>query len=676
MSADEAEVKLQRMRELVSSLNEFAREYYTLDSPSISDTEYDLLYDELRLLEKEMMIVLPGSPTQRVGSDISGEFKKHTHLTRLWSLDKAQSEKELLEWEKRIKKMIREYAEDRGVQVPEPTYIMTLKFDGLTINLTYEAGALKQAATRGTGEIGEAILPQAKTIKNIPQQIKAEEILEVRGEALMTKQAFLRYNEKAAVPLKNLRNGAAGALRNLDVRETARRSLEAFFYDIGFWNGAPFSCYEKMLEFLGDQGLPVHPYHKKYSRLEDAFEEIKRISAERDQYDFEIDGLVIVVNENVLREILGYTIKFPRWAIAYKFEAKEAETLLLEVEWNVGRSGKVTPTAILEPVELGGITIKRATLNNPDDILRKGVRLGVRIIVRRANDVIPEIVGIANEQEGAGREIELPSNCPACASVLIRDGVHLFCENTLSCKPQMVKSIVHFASREAMNIEGFNEKTALQFFEELAIREIADLYSITREQLLGLEKFKEKKAEKVLSALEKSKECTLDAFVFALGIPNVGKKTAHDLALEFETLQELAAAETERLQSIPEIGIVVAQSIRNFFSDPRIREGINKLLAVGIDPRPLTKASPSGVFAGKNVVVTGSLEKYTRTEIEKRLTAMGAAVSTAVGKKTDYLIAGENPGSKMERALQLIDSGENAGLKIISEEQFESLSLS
>jgi DNA ligase (NAD+) len=364
--------------------------------------------------------------------------------------------------------------------------------------------------------------------------------------------------------------------------------------------------------------------------------------------------------------ILGYTVKFPRWAIAYKFEALEITTELLDVEWNVGRSGRVTPTAILEPVELGGVTVKRATLNNMDDINRKGVKLNSRVFVRRSNDVIPEIMGVAEDSVETGTVIEPPTECPSCKSKLIQEGVHYFCENTLSCKPQMVKSIVHFASREAMNIEGFSEKTAEQLFEKLNIRSIPDLYRIKKEELLQLDKFADKKAQNLIDALEKSKECELASFIYALGIPNVGKKTSKDVVKQFKNLPNIQKADFEALISIPDIGDIVADSIIKFFQQESITSSIQELLDIGIKPSFETSEIEENVFAGKTIVVTGSLKNYSRTEIKDKLEALGVKVSGSVSKKTDYVIVGEDAGSKYDKAVEL-------NVKILSEEDFESM---
>ncbi len=454
-----------------------------------------------------------------------GEFGKYTHKGRLWSLDKAQNMSQLTEWHNRNLKAVEQYNSINEDKLPELRYIVTKKFDGLTVNCTYdENGILVKGASRGTGIIGEDITAQIKTIKTVPLKIKNNHVIEVHGEAILTKTAFEEYNKTAQVPLKNLRNGAAGALRNLDIKETSKRNLSAFFYDVGYNEGPEFKNYTEMMKFIKNMGLPQDKYIKECINMEEVEKEIQYIESIREELDYDIDGAVIVVDDIKTRKVLGYTIKFPKWAIAYKFEAKEITTKLLDVEWNVGRSGRVTPTALLEPVELGGVTVKRATLNNMDDIQRKNVKLGAKVLVRRSNDVIPEIMGVVEESLEESKEIEAPDRCPYCNSHLVQNGVHYYCENTLSCKPQMVKSIVHFASREAMNIAGFSEKTAEQLFEKLDIKSIADLYKIKKEELLTLDKFGDKKSQNLIDAIENSKNCDLPSFIYALGIPNVGKK--------------------------------------------------------------------------------------------------------------------------------------------------------
>jgi DNA ligase (NAD+) len=658
--------KKHRIEELVEELNKYAYEYYSLDAPSVTDKEYDEKYYELKALEEETNYRLPYSPTLRVGDEILEGFTKYTHKARLWSLDKAQSFKELEDWHNRNLKFIKEMNE-RGENLPSPRYVLTKKFDGLTVNLTYNAnGVLETAATRGNGEIGEDVTSQVKTIKSIPLKIKSEDVFEIHGEAIMTTEAFDKYNETATVPLKNLRNGAAGALRNLNVRETAKRNLSAFFYDVGYKEGTPFKTYEEMMEFIKEKGFPMDDYLKFCTTLEEIEKEIDYIKNLRFDLDYDIDGVVIAIDDIRTRDLMGYTVKFPKWAIAYKFEAQETTTKLLDVEWNVGRSGRVGPTAILEPIELAGVTVKRATLNNIDDIRRKGVRIGAEVLVRRSNDVIPEIMGVIESSLEGTEEVKVPEFCPACGAHVIQNGVHYFCENTLSCKPQMVKSIVHYASRDAMNIEGFSEKTAEQLFEKLEMNSIAKLYKLEKEELLTLEKFGPKKAQNLLDAVEKSKNCELYRFIYALGIPNVGVKTAKDLVNKFKSIEGMKNATIEDLVTVSDVGDIVANCVIQFFNEEKTIDNINELLEIGVNPTYEEVKIIESPFEGKTVVVTGTMEKYSRNEIKEKLEILGAKVSGSVSKKTDYVIAGEETGLKLQKAIDL-------GVKVLNEEEFEEL---
>ncbi len=658
--------KKEKIKELVEQLNNYSYKYYVLDDPSVTDKEYDKIYDELKKLEEETGFVLPYSPTLRVGDMVLDGFEKYTHKAKLWSLDKAQSIQEIIDWHNRNVKFVNDMRL-KGEDLPDLKYVLTKKFDGLTINLTYnEEGVMEIAATRGTGNIGENVTAQVKTIKSIPLKIENNDILEVHGEAVMTQEAFDKYNESAQVPLKNLRNGAAGALRNLNVKETARRNLSAFFYDIGYKEGAPFKTYLEMLNFIKEKGLPMDDYMKVCTTIDEIQEQIDYINSIRFDLNYDIDGLVVAIDDMRTRELMGYTVKFPKWAIAYKFEAQEATTKLLGVEWNVGRSGRLAPTAILEPVELAGVTVKRATLNNMDDIARKGVKIGADVFVRRSNDVIPEIMGIVPETLDGAEEIKPPTECPACGSHIILDGAHYFCENTLSCKPQMVKSIVHYACREAMNIAGFSERTAEQLFEKLNIKSISDLYKLKEEELIDLEKFGPKKAQNLLKAIENSKECELHAFIYALGIPNVGVKTAKDLVSRFKSIEGLKNATFEELVSVPDVGDIVAQDVMSFFKEEKVLETIDELLALGVNPKFEEVEVTENPFMGKTVVATGSLQNYSRSEIKEKLESLGAKVAGSVSKKTDYVIAGEAAGSKLTKAQEL-------GVKVLSEEEFEEI---
>lgn len=653
-----------RIKELVDTLNQLNYYYYTLDSPKVSDKEYDALYDELIRLENETGTILADSPTQRVGGVPLEKFEKHRHLGSLWSLDKGQSFGELRTWDQRVRKLIEQYNLTHTIRLPQPTYVMELKFDGLTINLTYRDGNLEQGATRGNGTIGEAILPQLRTIKSIPLSIEYKGVIEVQGEGLMPLSALEKYNKKAVEPLKNARNAAAGALRNLNPKVTAERNLIAYFYNIGYSEGLNFNTHAEMIDFLKENRFPVNDYFKLLNNIEEVIEEIERIKEERKGLDILTDGLVIKINDMKTREALGYTQKFPRWAVAYKFEAEEVTTKLLGIEWNVGRTGKVTPTALLEPIDIGGVTVKRATLNNWDDIQRKKVALGCRVWIRRSNDVIPEIMGTVEDSSEDIQEIIKPEKCPACDSELVQEGVHIFCPNSLSCKPQLVSRLVHYASRDAMNIEGFSEKTASQLFEEIHLKDIPQLYELKLEDIISLERFGPKKAQNLLEAIEKSKECTLDSFIYALGIPNVGKKTAMDLADEFETLEKLIGSKYDQLIRVPDIGDIVANSILEFFQDEKILDSIKKLLSEGINIKyEHEEIKEETIFTEKTVVITGTIEGFSRSQAEAIIKKMGGKTTGSVSKKTDYVIVGEDAGSKAEKARKL-------GIKIITGEDF------
>lgn len=654
-------VDKERIDELIEIINDLNYHYYTLDDPKVSDKEYDLLYDELVGLEEETGIVYPYSPTQRVGGQILSGFEKHAHLGRLWSLDKSQNENELINWDNRVRRLINDYNSNNEEKLPEPSYIMEYKFDGLTINLTYRDGILVQGGTRGNGIIGEAILAQLKTIKSLPLKIDFKGTMEVQGEGLMGLSVLEEYNKRAIEPLKNARNAAAGALRNLDPKVTADRNLSAYFYNIGYIDGKVFQEHKEVLEFLRENKFPVFPYAKEFASIEEIIEEIHLVKDERFKLDVLTDGLVIKINDMRTREILGYTNRFPRWAIAYKFEAEEITTKLLEVVWNVGRTAKVTPTAVLEPVEIGGVTVGRATLNNYDDIERKGVRLNSRVLIRRSNDVIPEILGTMETEEETF-EITKPSHCPACNSELYQNGVHIFCPNSLSCKPQLVSRLVHFASRDAMNIEGFSEKTAERFLEELNISDLPDIYELKFEDIVQLEGFKERRANNLLEAIERSKDIPLASFIYALGISNVGIKTATDLANHFKSLENIKNASFEELIMVGDIGEIIANNIIEFFRDERILASLDKLLFEGVKPYFEDLQIEESIFTDKTVVITGTIEGLTRNEIRDAVEKMGGKVTGSVSGKTDYVIVGENSGSKHARALEL-------GIEIIDEDR-------
>lgn len=650
--------KIKRIEELIKCLNEYSYSYYVLDNPIIEDYEYDKLYDELRDLEIETGVIKNNSPTQRIGDVILDKFEKSTHRAKMWSLDKVTNFEDLEAWHRRNIKT----SEENGLS--KPTYIVMQKFDGASINLIYENGEFIKASTRGTGEVGENITAQAKTIKSIPLSINDTSLLEIRGETIMTRDEFERYNRESEIPLKNLRNGASGALRNLNVNETKRRNLTTYIFDIGYFEGNKFNTYLEVLNFLKENKFKC-PEYRCCTTLGEVKDEIDRIGQMRVGLNYDIDGVVVSLNEFDLRYLLGYTVKHPRFSIAYKFEAEEAITKLIDVEWNVGRSGRVSPTAILEPVDLSGITIKRATLNNVDDIKRKNVKLNIDVLIRRSNDVIPEIIKGLDVEDG--EEILIPSRCPSCNSELSQDGVHIYCTNSISCKPQIVKAIVHFASRDAMNIEGFSDKLAEQFYEKLGVKRISDLYRITLDDLLSLEKFKEKRANNILDAIDKSKNCNLYSFIYALGIKNVGLKTSKDIVNEFKTLDKIMNITREELDSIYGIGDIIVDDIIKFFRNEGVIKEINNLLDLGItfmeeDSVPIE----DNEFSGKTVVVTGTMERFTRKEIKELLERLGAKTSESVSKKTNYVIYGENAGSKLKRANEL-------GVPTLSEQEFSEI---
>ena len=647
--------KTARMLELIRQLNDASHAYYVLDNPFISDMQWDQMYDELRKLESETGTVLEDSPTRHVGgSETLSGFEEHRHITRLWSLDKVQSIEELDAWILRTEKL----AGKTNLE-----YYVEYKFDGLTINLTYEGGRLVQAATRGNGIVGEAILPQARTIHSLPKSIPYTGRLEVQGECIMRLSTLEKYN--AAHPddrLKNARNAAAGALRNLDPSVTAERHLDAFFYQVGTIDNPPYHSQPGMLDFLRENGFQVSPFLGKGTGREELEQCIREIEAQRSSLDWLIDGVVIKVGDNDLRDQMGYTEKFPRWAVAFKFEAEEAVTTLEDVTWELGRTGKLTPLAHVKPVDFYGVTVQKATLNNMGDILRKDIAIGCDVWIRRSNDVIPEIMGRAGEVKPDEIPIKKPSVCPACGGPLTERGAHLFCMNRISCKPQAVARISHFASREAMDIEGLSEKTAAQLYDQAGVREPADLYSLTPMDLLMLDGFKERKAANLAEALEKSKRCELDAFLFALGIPNVGRKTARDLANAFGTLDKLAAADKELLTSMPDIGEIVAGSITEYFTFPENLRTIERLMNAGVRPKEAA-GKGDGPFNGMTIVVTGTLPTLSRKEAEDLIRSRGGSAAGSVSKKTAFVVAGEAAGSKLTKAQSL-------GIEVIDEAEF------
>ncbi len=682
------------MQELVKRLNEANYRYYVLDDPAISDDQWDDMYAELKRLESEEGIALPDSPTHRVGGEILKSFKPHRHLARLWSLDKVRTEGEVLDFCTRLRKL------DPAGKLPD--LAIEHKFDGLTINLTYDGGRLVMAATRGNGEIGEEILPQAMTIEDVPLTIDFRGRMEVQGEGIMRLSRLEKYNRTATEPLKNARNAAAGALRNLDPMETRRRHLSAFFYNIGYieWpDGKPeFTELCGMLEFLRKNGFTVGDVHIPAHSEEDVMNAIRRIEEIRKGEDFQTDGAVVKVCDMALRRELGNTDKFPRWAVAFKYVAEETVTRLLSVSWEVGRTGKLTPIATLEPVDIGGATVSRATLNNWGDILRKHIAIGADVFIRRSNDVIPEIMGRAGDENASFETaIKRPTRCPACSSELVERGAHIFCPNHDGCLPQIVARMSHFAGRNAMDIEGFSEVTAKLLCEQKDICEPWQLYTLTTDQLIDLPGFAEKRAANLVDAIKRSAEPELDAFLFALGIPNVGRKTARDIAALIGNIDGLFTVTREQLMRVKDIGEIVASSVVEFIcgndagdisdSDAAADNSdtgdttydaefmgeqsqynvifIKQLLKY-VTPKAAIKAQAGGIFEGMTVVLTGTLDGMTRDEAQTLIEKNGGKCVGSVSKKTNLVVYGEKAGSKLEKAQKL-------GVRTMDESEFKSL---
>lgn len=655
----------QDMRALVDELNQASVLYYTRGDSPMSDAEWDQKYNQLLQMEKESGMVLPDSPSHRVGAEPLKTFEQHKHLNRLWSMGKVQSKEELRDWITRTEKLHAQLSDGRKEPLPPLQYAVEYKLDGLTINLTYDHGQLIQAATRGNGVVGEAILPQARTIRCVPLSIPWQGLLEIQGECIMRLSVLEAYNKTHDEPLKNARNAAAGALRNLDPAVTAARKLDAFFYQIGTIEDPPYTDMEGMMAFIRENGFPTADFDRNAANYDEISALIDQIEARRESLDFLIDGAVVKVRDVATRQAMGYTDKFPRWAIAYKFAAEENTSTLLDVTWELGRTGKLTPVAHLTPVDIGGVTVQNATLNNYDDILRKKVAVGCEVWIRRSNDVIPEIMGRVGEPGPDERPIEPPAVCPACGEPLERRGAHLFCMNRKTCKPQAVARLSHFASRNAMDIDTFSDKTAELLYDRLGLRDCADLYSLTANDLLVLDGFKQKRAENLIAAIEKSRHCALDAFLFALGIPNVGRKTAKDLADRFRSLDALKAASQEELTAIPDVGEIVAASITEYFSFPENNQMIQRLLDAGVSP-VYESTVQSHALDGMTIVVTGTLPTLSRDEAEALIAAHGGKPSGSVSKKTAYVLAGEKAGSKLAKA-------EKLGIPVIDEARFREM---
>lgn len=644
---------MDRVDYLIKTLNQWAYEYYVLDNPSVPDREYDKLYDELKRLEEETGEVRFDSPTRRVGGEPMKGFERHTHIARLYSLDKSVSYDELDAFFTRV-----------GKAVENPEYTVEYKFDGLTMCLTYENGRFVRATTRGNGVVGEDVTAQCLTIKSFPLTIDYKGVAEIQGEAVIRLSVLETYNQTAKEQLKNARNAVAGAIRNLDPKITAERKCEILFYNVNFLSDGFLETQEEHFGFLKKNGFKVYPFLRVCKSVEEVRSAIEEIELERKNIDVLTDGAVIKLNDCTAREALGYTDKFPRFAIAYKFEAEERETVVNEIKWQVGRTGKLTPLALVEPVDLGGATVRKATLNNFGDLTKKDVKVGSRVLIRRSNEVIPEILGAVAHAEGSV-PVSKPEKCPFCDSKVVENGANLFCPNRF-CRPRIIGKVEHFAQKDAMDIEGLSEMTAGQMYDNLDLRNCSRLYALNSEDLEKLDGFKDKKIKNLLTAIEKSKSVSLDRFIFALGIDGVGKVAAKDLAKYFKSLENLTKADREELLSLENIGEVTAEAIVNWFKDEDNAKEVKNLLNFGITPKVKENKSVSGVFSGEFVVLTGTLSTLKRSEAQKLIEERGGECQSSVTAKTTLVIAGESAGSKLDKAKKL-------NVKIIGEEEFKSM---
>jgi len=653
-SMDRLELE-KRVEELNNLLHQYGHAYYALDKPLTSDAIYDQYMQELLSIEAENPdLIYPDSPSQRVGGEILKGFGKVVHEFPMLSLSNAFNEEDLREFDRRVK----------AAAGHDVSYICELKIDGLAISLRYVDGKFVQGSTRGDGTVGEDITASLKTIRTIPLRLQESVAIEVRGEAYMPKKSFVKLNamrdESGEEPFANPRNAAAGSLRQLDPKIAASRNLAIFIYGIG-GDGSAYGqdSHSDSLDYLAELGFETNNERKRCHTIDEVIDYIGKWGESRSSLDYEIDGIVVKVDNFEDQEQLGFTAKSPKWATAYKFPAEEVVTTLLDIELSVGRTGVVTPTAILEPVLVAGSTVGRASLHNEDLIKEKDVRIGDTVIIRKAGDIIPEVVAaIVEKRTGVEVPYEMPKNCPVCDSELVRieEEVAIRCVNP-QCSAQMKEAIIHFVSRNAMNIEGIGERVVDLLYKADLVHDVSDLYKLTREQLIELERMGEKSVSNLLTAIEASKENSLEKMLFGLGIRHVGEKAATILAEEFRTLADLMVADAERLITIHEIGDKVADSITTYFSNEKVLEVLRKLEAYGLNTaykgRRRQDVPTDGLFSGKTVVLTGKLSILTRGEAKEKIEAFGGKVSGSVSKKTDLVIAGEDAGSKLAKAEEL-----------------------
>ena len=645
----------QKVNELRDLLNQYGHEYYVLDKPTVPDAEYDRFMRELMELEEKFPeLKSADSPTVRIGGTVLDMFEKVVHEIPLLSLGNAFNEQDLRDFDRRIRQVVGE----------DYSYVCELKIDGLAVSLRYENGLFVQGSTRGDGTIGEDITSNLRTIKSLPLRLRENVSIEVRGEAFMPKRSFEALNkvkeERGEEPFANPRNAAAGSLRQLDPKIAATRNLDVFLYGIGDVGESGVVSHSEGLDYLDHLGFKTNKERRKCANVDAVIEFVNSWVERRPNLPYEIDGIVIKVDSLAQQRDLGTTAKSPRWAIAFKFPAEEVVTTLLAIELNVGRTGVVTPTAVLAPVKVAGSTVQRASLHNEDLIREKDIKIGDKVVVKKAGDIIPEVVNVIAEQRtGEEVDFQMPTHCPECESELVRlEGeVALRCINP-KCPAQIREGLIHFVSRDAMNIEGLGEKVIGQLFSEKLIKDVADIYKLTSEQLLGLERMGEKSVSNLITAIEASKSNSLEKLLFGLGIRHVGAKAAKTLAQVFGTMDKLAEATEDELKSINEIGDKMADSIAAFFTKEEAQELLKELVTAGVNmeykgPMPISVEQSDSFFAGKTVVLTGKLERLTRGEAKDRIESLGGNVAGSVSKKTDLVIAGEDAGSKLTKAEQL-----------------------
>ncbi|EHV1495315.1 NAD-dependent DNA ligase LigA [Listeria monocytogenes] len=644
-----------RYEELINILDQYSYDYYVIDNPTVEDAEYDQKMQELlKIEEAHPEWVTPESPSKRVGGEVLEGFKKVAHDTLMLSLANAFNQEDLADFDRRIRDKVGD----------DIAYMCELKIDGLAVSLQYENGKYKQGATRGDGTIGEDITANLRTIRSIPMKLQKDYSIEVRGEAFMPKRSFQKLNEireeEGQMLFANPRNAAAGSLRQLDTKIAASRNLDIFLYAVADFGEMGVETHSAGLDMLETLGLKVNKERRLCNSLEEVYAYIEEWTEKRAGLAYDIDGIVLKLNNLEQQRQMGNTVKSPRWSIAYKFPAEEVPTKLLDIELNVGRTGVITPTAVLEPVRVAGTTVSRASLHNEDLITEKDIRIGDTVLIKKAGDIIPEVIkSITEKRSGSEEPFHMPKNCPACDSELVRleEEVALRCINP-KCPAQIKEGLIHFVSRNAMNIDGLGEKVIIQLFSQHLIKDVADLFFLSKEKLLELERMGEKSVTNLLASIQASKQNSLEKLLFGLGIRHVGAKAAKSLAIHFDTMDNLKVADKETLTSINDIGEKMADSIVTYFANEEVHDLLEELKRAGVNmtytgPKLEDMSEEELVFAGKTVVLTGKLEKLTRNDAKALIESLGGNVSGSVSKKTDVVVAGSDAGSKLAKAEEL-----------------------